>query len=161
MASPQQLENLKNLFLAAQSSEHIFPAMAACEACLETGWLQSELGNEYNNLFGQKVSVDSPNPYLQVRMPTKEDIGGQWVSTWASFVWFPTKTVAFTERMNLLVRLQDEYPAYKSALHAADPETYVTQVSKSWSTDPQRAQKVLEIYRAHQDVLNPNSLEVA
>lgn len=151
MATPQQLENLKNLYLSAVTSEHIFPAMAACEACLETGWLSSELGNDYNNLFGQKQSLEPI--YLSVRMPTQEDIGGKVVDVWASFVWFPTKAVAFTERMNLLVRLQDEYPAYKSALHAPDAETYIAEVSKSWSTDPLRAQKVLQIYHAHQDIL--------
>lgn len=150
MATPQQLENLKSLYLAAQTSEHIWPAMAACEACLETGWLSSDLGNDYNNLFGQKQSLDPI--YLTVRMPTQEDIGGKVVDLWASFVWFPTKAVAFTERMNLLVRLQDEYPDYKCALHAADQETYITEVSKTWSTDPLRAQKVLEIYNAHKDI---------
>lgn len=152
MATPKQLENLRNLFLAAQTSEHIFPAMAACEACLETGWLTSTLGDEYNNLFGQKVSVDAPNPYLQVRLPTKENLGGHWIDTSANFVWYPTKAVAFTERMNLLVRLQDTYPEYKAALHAQNADDYVRAVSKRWSTDPDRAEKCLEIYYAHPSI---------
>lgn len=150
MATPQQLENLRNLFLSAQTSEHIFPAMAACEACLEMGWLSSELGRDYCNPFGTKVSVDVANPYLQVRMPTQEDIGGHWINTWANFVWYPTQAVAFTERMNLLVRLQDTYPEYKAALHAQNADDYIRAVSKRWSTDPDRAEKCLEIYYAHQ-----------
>lgn len=149
MATPQQLQNLRNLFLAAQSSDHIFPAMAACEACLETGWLSSELGRDYCNLFGQKVSKDSPNPYLQVRMPTWEVIGGHRINIMASFVWYPTQAVAFTERMNLLDRLQETFPEYKEALHAENADDYVRSVSKKWSTDPDRAEKVLEIYYAH------------
>jgi flagellum-specific peptidoglycan hydrolase FlgJ len=152
MATSQQLENLRNLFLAAQTSDHIFPAAAACEACLETGWLTSTLGNEYNNLFGQKVSVDAPNLFLKVRMPTVEDIDGHPINTWANFVWYPTKDKSFTDRMNLLVRLQDTYPEYKAALHASNAETYVRAVSKRWSTDPLRAEKVLEIYHAHQSL---------
>jgi flagellum-specific peptidoglycan hydrolase FlgJ len=160
MASPQQLENLKNLFLAAQTSEHIFPAMAACEACLETGWLTSTLGYEYNNLFGQKVSVDAPNPFLQVRLPTEEDIGGVVVNIWADFVWYPTKDKAFTDRMDLLVRLQDTFPHYKSALHAPAPETYIVEVSKSWSTDPDRAAKVLQIYNAHKSIFEASAMSV-
>jgi hypothetical protein len=39
-----------------------------------------------------------------------------------------------------------------SALAAKTPEEYVTQVSMSWSTDPQRAAKCIETYRAHMDV---------
>jgi hypothetical protein len=49
----------------------------------------------------------------------------------------------------LLVRLQDTYPEYKAALHAANADDYVRAVSKRWSTDPDRAEKVLEIYYAH------------
>jgi flagellum-specific peptidoglycan hydrolase FlgJ len=152
MATPQQLDTLRMLVQEARQSQHIWPEMAACEACLETGWLTSTLGDEYNNLFGQKVSVDAPNLYLQVRMPTKEDIGGQVVNVWANFVWYPTKAVAFTERMNLLVRLQDMYPEYKAALHAQNADDYVRAVSKRWSTDPDRAEKCLEIYYAHQSI---------
>jgi flagellum-specific peptidoglycan hydrolase FlgJ len=147
MATPQQLENLRNLFLAAQTSEHIFPDAAACEACLETGWLTSTLGNEYNNLFGQKQSVEPI--YLTVNLPTQEVQGGHTFNVTAAFVWFPTKAVAFTERMNLLARLQDTYPEYKAALHAQNADDYVRAVSKRWSTDPDRAEKVLEIYYAH------------
>ena len=152
MATPQQLENLRNLFLAAQTSEHIFPAMAACEACLETGWLSSVLGNEYNNLFGQKQSVEPI--YLTVHLPTQEVQGGHTFNVTAAFVWFPTKAVAFTERMNLLLRLQDEYPDYKAALHAANADDYVRAVSRKWSTDPDRAEKCLEIYYAHPGIFN-------
>ena len=152
MASAQQLENLKELYEAASNSDHIWPAMAACEACLETGWLTSELGRDYNNLFGQKQSVESPI-YTSVRMPTQEDIGDRVVSIWATFVWFPAKMLAFTERMRLLERLQDTYPEYKAALHASTAEQYILSVSSRWSTDKDRAKKVLEIYQAHKDIL--------
>ena len=153
MATPQQLANLRELYEQAKASQHIWPAMAACEACLETGWLSDELGKDYNNVFGRKVSVGAENPYQQVRLPTKEDIGDRVVSIWATFVWYPSKAESFTDRMALLERLQDTYPDYKAALHAATPEDYISSVSAKWSTDPDRGKKVLQIYHAHKDIL--------
>lgn len=151
MASPQQIANLKELYQEAKASQHIWPAMAACEACLESAWLTSELAKDYKNLFGQKQSVESPI-FQSVRMPTQEDIGDRVVNIWASFVWFPSMADAFTARMDLLQRLQDQYPDYKAALHAATPEDYISSVSRKWSTDPLRAQKVLQIYNAHKSI---------
>jgi hypothetical protein len=49
----------------------------------------------------------------------------------------------------MLEREQGEYPAFAAALHATTGEEFVRQVSVKWSTDPQRAEKVLEIYRRH------------
>lgn len=150
MATPEQLASLKELYEQAKASEHIWPAMAACEACLESAWLTSELARDYNNLFGQKQSA-TPE-FHTVRLPTEEVLNGHTFKIWASFVWFPTKASAFTERMKLLERLQDTYPEYKQALHAVTPEDYILFVSERWSTDPLRGKKVLEIYKAHQDV---------
>lgn len=151
MATPQQLANLRELYEQAMESEHIWPAMAACEACLESAWLNSELARDYHNLFGQKQSK-TPE-YHTVRLPTEEVLNGHTFKLWASFVWYPSKAVAFTERMKLLERLQDSYPAYKQALNAVTAEDYVSFVSEKWSTDPLRAKKVLQIYNAHKDIL--------
>jgi flagellum-specific peptidoglycan hydrolase FlgJ len=162
MASPEQLETLRELYQQAVMSQHIWPEMAACEAALESGWLTSELARDYNNLFGQKQSA-TPE-FHTVKLPTQEYIGPKpataedkakkenWVRICPSFVWFPTKTAAFTERMSLLERLQTVYPEYKEALHAATPEDYISSVSKRWSTDPDRAKKVLQIYQSHKDI---------
>ena len=163
MASPEQLANLKELYEQAKASEHIWPEMAACEAALESAWLTSELARDYNNLFGQKQSA-TPE-FHTVKLPTQEYIGPHpatdedkhdkknWVTIWQSFVWFPTKTAAYNERMSLLERLQGVYPEYKAALLAGTPEAYISSVSKRWSTDPDRATKVLQIYRSHRDIL--------
>jgi hypothetical protein len=51
--------------------------------------------------------------------------------------------------MALLRRLEHSYPAYARALAATNGEAFVEEVSRAWSTDPQRAQKVLAIHRQH------------
>lgn len=162
MATDAQLEVLKTFRDAARVAKHIFPEMAACEAVVETAWGNSKLYRRYRNVFGQKAS-HPPLPYPTVSMPTGEFLKSGHVQTQviADFVVFPTAVEAFEARMNLLLRLAPSYPNYNAALHAADAEDFVTEVSKTWATDPQRAAKCIAIYRAHQDVLNPNPLEVA
>lgn len=158
MATQQQLDTLKMLAKEARASQHIWPEMAACEACLETAWLTSELGNEYKNLFGQKCPMlgglpSPPAGTLKVMMPTEEWDGTKMVTVKAYFLWFSSYADAFTHRMALLEGAAVRYPAYAAALRAATAEDFVAAVSRSWSTDPLRAQKVLEIFHAHQDVL--------
>lgn len=151
MLSPQQIKALKTLLEQARASDHIFPEYATCEAVLETAWGTSELFRDYRNVFGEK---QSEHPiFWTVKLSTKEHIGDRDVTVLAPFVWFPTIADSFTARMQLLERLAGTYPEYAAALHATSGEEFVGHVSKRWSTDPLRAQKVLIIYGAHRDVL--------
>jgi flagellum-specific peptidoglycan hydrolase FlgJ len=141
---------LQNEFGAARLAGHLFPDYAACEAALETGWGSSELFQHANNVFGEKQHTIPI--YMTARFPTREMQNGAWVTVEAEFVWFPTTSKAFQSRMDTLHRLASVYPEYAAALSARTGEEFVVEVSKRWSTDPDRAQKVLEIYAAHRDV---------
>lgn len=70
----------------------------------------------------------------------------------ALWVSFPSIAACFASRMDTLHRLAPEYPHYEVAPTARTPEEYVTEVSLSWSTDPNRAQNCIEIYHAHLSV---------
>lgn len=156
MATPEQLAALTTFRDAARVAKHIFPEMAACEAVVETAWGTSRLYTRYRNVFGQKVS-HPPLPYDSVSLPTCEFLTRGAVSTqgMADFVVFPTAIEAFEARMNLLLRLAPAYPHYNAALHAATAEDYVTEVSQTWSTAPDRAANCIAIFKAHQDILGP------
>ena len=65
----------------------------------------------------------------------------------AQWAVFESLTACFAARMALLRRLSPEYPNYAAALKAGTPEDFVTLVSKSWSSDPRRAEKVLAVYQ--------------
>lgn len=151
MLNPSQEKFLKDACASAKAAGHIFPEMAACEAALESTWGVSRLARDAHNLFGRKASHDFMGP--TVSLPTEEFIHGEWVTIAAEWIKFPGVEDCFKDRMALLARLSPEYPHYASALAATDPETFVTEVSKSWSTDPKRASKVISIYRAHKDIL--------
>jgi flagellum-specific peptidoglycan hydrolase FlgJ len=151
MISPQQQRFLETTAAAAQTAGHIFPGMAACEACDESAWGSSQLAVIYNNLFGMKQQVHPI--YGTIDLPTREFIHGAWITEQSAWVVFPTLAACFASRMATLQQLKGSYPHYADALAATTPEGYVTAVSMSWSTDPDRAQKCIEIYHAHLPVI--------
>lgn len=132
---------------AARAAGHVWPEFAACEAALESAWGGSELAIRANNLFGQKQSHPAIGETLT--LSTREFLRDAWVTVQAEWVRFADWNVCFAARMNLLRRLSAEYPHYAEALAATTGAGYVTAVSKSWSTDPARAEKVLAVHRQH------------
>lgn len=140
-------EFLAEATAAARAAGHIFPEHAACEAALESGWGSSELAMEANNLFGQKQS--HPPRGAALALPTREYLHGAWLTVSAQWMKFQDWRECFAERMELLRRLAAAYPHYRDALSATTGDQFVEQVSKSWSTDPARAEKVLEVFHKH------------
>jgi len=154
---------LRQASAAARAAGHIFPDYAACEAALESTWGQSRLAREANNLFGQKLSLDdaagigTPGATAGIPgvsagildMPTQEFLHGRWLTVTAHWARFADQAACFRARMALLRRLEHSYPAYARALAATTGEAFIEEVSRGWSTDPQRAAKVLAIHRQH------------
>lgn len=140
----EQQQWLTTTAAEAAKSSHIFPQMAACEAGLESAFGQSTLAKEALNLFGTKAHG---HPTLGVvNIPTKEFLDGQWTVVDAAWMKYDTLAACFEDRMATLRRLSAVYPHYSAALAATDSYIYVTEVSKTWSTDPSRAAKVIQIY---------------
>jgi flagellum-specific peptidoglycan hydrolase FlgJ len=142
--SPAQSDFLDLASDAAQRATCAFPQMVACEAALESTYGMSGLAKKYNNLFGMKTHRH--NLYGSVNLPTKEFLDGKWISVGADFETYPDWDTCFFDRLSTLIRLSSAYPHYAAALAALDAETYVREVSKTWSTDPHRAEKVIAIY---------------
>jgi flagellum-specific peptidoglycan hydrolase FlgJ len=169
MTTTLQDNFLRNASAAARAARHIFPEYAACEAALESTWGQSRLAREANNLFGQKQSPEKQSAEKQsaekqstdsidgraipdagvLAMPTQEFLHGRWVTVIARWARFTDAAACFGARMALLRRLEHSYPAYGRALAATTGEAFIEEVSRAWSTDPQRAAKVLAIHRQH------------
>lgn len=148
MPSPQD-QFLVKAATAARAAGHIFPEYAACEAALESAWGQSHLAAQGNNLFGQKQSHPPLDGSSTLMLPTREFLNGAWVTVQANWVGFADWASCFKARMTLLQRLGNTYPDYKAALNATTGEQFITAVSHTWSTDPQRAGKVLSIFDLH------------
>jgi flagellum-specific peptidoglycan hydrolase FlgJ len=144
-----QEEFLAKATQAASTAGHIWPEYAACEAALESGWGTSKLAVRANNLFGQKQTAPPLYGTGNLVLPTREFLRGEWVEVVARWISFPDWIACFRSRMEMLEREQGEYPAFAAALRATTGEEFVRQVSSKWSTDPERAEKVLEIYGRH------------
>jgi flagellum-specific peptidoglycan hydrolase FlgJ len=135
---------------AARRSGHIWPAFAACEAALESGWGSSRLA-AVHNLFGMKQHLHPQ--YGTLSLPTREFLRGGWTVVSADWIEYPDDGACFADRMATLQMLAPRYAHYAAALAATTGEDFINQVSQSWSTDPNRAEKVLEIYQVHQAAL--------
>ena len=152
MATQEQLTFLASAAKSAKLAGHIWPGMAACEAALESTWGTSELALKAHNLFGAKQQIHPV--YGTLHLPTREFLNRQWVTEDAEWCEYPDFATSFLERMNTLRRLAGSFPHYAAALAAATPEVYVSQVSLSWSTDPLRAEKCIEISGAHTNTIS-------
>lgn len=142
--NPQQKDFLYRAFQAAKAAGHIFPEMAACEAALESGYGHSQLATQDRNLFGMKQHL---HPIYGTHvLPTREFLSDKWVTVNANWIVYPDWEMCFADRMATLRRLAPSFPHYAAALAAGSATTYVNEVSRSWSTDPERANKVLAIY---------------
>jgi flagellum-specific peptidoglycan hydrolase FlgJ len=148
------MNDLQRQFLDAATAQavkanHPFPQMTACEAALESSWGHSELARDANNLFGMK---QHSHPICgTMTLPTREwegsAVDGHWVTVSANWVKYSDWRACFCDRLATLERLANKYPHYAAALKATDAKTYIDEVSKSWSTDPDRAKKVFSIYQ--------------
>jgi flagellum-specific peptidoglycan hydrolase FlgJ len=67
----------------------------------------------------------------------------------AAWVSYPDWRACFCDRLATLERLSNAFPHYAAALSAKDAQSYIAEVSKTWSTDPNRGAKVLAIYQAY------------
>ncbi len=152
MISEAQRNCLEDCYVGAKKSGHIWPEMAACEAMEESAWGTTKLYVQGHNVFGEKQRVQDPLEYSTLILPTWEVVRGLRQNILAAFVQYPSFQACFADRMATLRRLAPEYPDYAAALAATSAEEFVTCVSRTWSTDPNRAKNVIEIYNAHKDL---------
>jgi flagellum-specific peptidoglycan hydrolase FlgJ len=82
-------------------------------------------------------------------------LDGRWIEVSASWVKYPDWRACFADRLATLERLSNAYPHYAAALKASDARAFITEVSKTWSTDPNRALKVVDVYDEYVSVPQP------
>jgi flagellar protein FlgJ len=131
---------------AAQESSALSgfpPGVTVAQAALESAWGRSQLATEANNYFGIKVHGGMPS----VALPTTEIVGAAPVRVTARFARYASMADCFRDRDAILARLS-LYAAARAA--SKDPEAFTRALARHWATDPEYAEKVLAIYRAHE-----------
>jgi flagellum-specific peptidoglycan hydrolase FlgJ len=120
-----------------------FPAgITVAQAALESAWGGSRLSQDANNYFG--IKSHGGRPFIE--LPTTESVAGKPVPVTARFTRYGSMAECFADRDAIVARV----PLYAEARAAAsDPEAFLRALAKHWATDPDYAEKVLHIYRAH------------
>lgn len=134
MASAEQLQGLKNAYIAASQAKHPWPDAAAAESALESAWFTSESVIKGNNLLG----IKAPSWWVGDTFDdvTEEQSGSQMYETNATWSSFPS----WEECFSCQVAIQNRNSIYADALAAKSAPEYIRQVSAAWQQiDPSAA----------------------
>lgn len=80
------IDGIRSGAIAGWSKYGVLPSVSGAQAILESGWGQSLLSTQANNLFGIKGDYNGQS----VTMPTQEYFNGQWVTINAQFRKYPS-----------------------------------------------------------------------
>lgn len=120
------------------------PLITVAQAALESAWAESQLAKVAHNYFGVKAH----GTQRWIAMPTCEFIGGKCRRVVARFARYESMAESFADRDRILSSLA----CYAEArAGAADAEAFARALAKHWATDPDYADKLLEIYRELRD----------
>jgi hypothetical protein len=126
---------LLDCYAAAKDAGHIWPIYAACEGALDSEFGTTEPAVNALNLFSLRAPARVPAMMA----------GAIWTQTvnGRQYDWLKFSSLAqcFTVRMEKLRR----FSCYYQALRAKTGRDYILEVSKLWSQDPARPQKVFAL----------------
>lgn len=141
------LETIKPHAIAAYQSSNILPSILAAQAILETGWGQSELARNANNLFGIKGSYNGQSYTVRTR---EEDANGKSFYVNAAFRKYPSYKESFIDRANFFTSSDWRKQVYKDVIAATDYKSQVKELDASpYATDQQYGQKLLDIIHSN------------
>ena len=87
------LSQIKPGSISGWQQYHILPSITAAQAILESGWGNSQLAQQYHNLFGIKGSYNGQS----VTFPTNEEVNGNIISINAQFRAYPSWTESIAD----------------------------------------------------------------
>jgi flagellum-specific peptidoglycan hydrolase FlgJ len=128
--------------VAAQRAYGVPAAVTIAQAIDESGWGQSQLAAQDNNLFGIKGS----GPAGSVMLPTQEFENGQWVTISAPFRAYNSVAQSLNDHGLLLATGSP----YKQAMaDRADPDVFANDLSGVYATDPDYGTSLISIMRLY------------
>jgi flagellum-specific peptidoglycan hydrolase FlgJ len=128
--------------IAAQSRYGIPAAVTIAQAIDESGWGQSALAINDNNLFG----IKGAGPAGSDMLPTQEFQNGEWVTISAPFRVYHNAAESIADHSQLLANGQ----AYQQAM--ADrhiPDAFANDLTGVYATDPQYGTNLIAIMRLY------------
>ena len=132
---------------SAQKS-HVFPSVVIAQACLESSFGQSQLAQDYGNLFGIKAAKTGSSQAL----PTQEFLNGEWETKTEHFATYPSWRAAVFAHGDLMQNgTAWNKDLYQPVVQAQSP-TEATQALQNagYATDPHYAEKLNELIVTYQ-----------
>jgi flagellum-specific peptidoglycan hydrolase FlgJ len=128
--------------IAAQRAYGVPAAVTIAQAIDESGWGQSQLAAQDNNLFGIKGS----GPAGSVILPTQEFENGEWVTISAPFRAYTSVAQSINDHSLLLATGS----SYKQAMaDRSDPDVFANDLTGVYATDPNYGASLISIMRLY------------
>ena len=128
--------------MAGQQEYGVPAAVTIAQAIDESGWGQSELAAQYNNLFGIKGS----GPAGSVTLPTSEYEGGQWVTIDAQFRVYHNVAESISDHDALLAT--SGYYVHAMA-DRGSPDSFANDLSGVYATDPNYGANLIALMKLY------------
>jgi flagellum-specific peptidoglycan hydrolase FlgJ len=124
----------------AMAATGVPASVTVAQAILETGWGKHTIG-EAKNLFG----IKGRGPAGSVRAPTRERIGGKWITIDADFAKYDSFEQSITEHARFFLRNR----RYARAMQFKnDPDAFAREIHKAgYATGPQYADILIKFMR--------------
>lgn len=115
------------------------------QAALESSWGSSELAKQAFNLFGVKASAGWAGNVLI--MPTKEFIGGKWITVNATWRKYPGWLASINDHAKFFA----VNPRYRLAMTGKRTgDDFARQIAAAgYASDPRYSEKVIAVIRQH------------
>lgn len=121
----------------------VLPSVCAAQAALESGWGESGLTKQANNLFGMKGSYNGASITMRTAEYTSS---GQLYYINAAFRKYPNWNASIVDYANNL-RKSGYYPA--SAFTTQDYRTQITLIGRVYATSPTYASNVIKMIQTY------------
>ena len=128
--------------VAAQRKYGVPAAVTIAQAIEESGWGQSALASQDNNLFGIKGS----GPAGSDAQPTQEFLDGSWVNTTAGFAVYRNVAESINDHGRLLAT-SGYYTKAMTARHS--PNAFAEALTGVYATDPGYGAKLIGLMRQY------------
>lgn len=130
-----------------QKQYGILPSIIISQAILESDWGQSQLGREYNNLYGIKAYGQEE----KIGLLTKEFVDNKWIEIVADFRVYPSWEASMEDHAQLFINGVSWNPQLYEKVVASDNYLSAAQALQEagYATDPTYAQKIIKVIETY------------
>lgn len=142
----QFIEKIAPLAVEDMRRTGVPASLTIAQACLESADGNSGLTQKANNLFG----IKGTGPAGSVTMPTKEYVGGKWITVNAQFRKYHTWAESIADHSKLILTGTRDKPTRYHGVLNKDGKTAAYEVWRGgYATDPAYPQKLISIMDQH------------